>query len=58
MLYKEFLRHSCVTAHTRHKEGYSKLYIFIESILCSFTVFVYETKIYFNEVTRNIAHLI
>ena len=50
MLYKEFLRHSCVTAHIRHKD------LAIQNF--TFYCLLNEIKIYFKKVTRNIALLI
>ena len=56
MLYKEFLRHSCVTAHIRHKNLAIQNFTFSLKVSCVLSL--NETKIYFNKVTRNIALLI
>ena len=59
MLYKEFLRHSCVTAHIRHKDRAIQNFTFSLKVSCVLSLFAKcETKIYFNKVTRNIALLI
>ena len=54
MLYKEFLRHSCVTAHIRHKDLVIQNFTFSLKVSCVLFL-LSETKIYFNKVTRNIA---
>ena len=59
MLYKEFLRHSCVTAHIRHKDLAIQNFTYSLKVPCVLSLFfVNETKMYFNKVTRNIALLI
>ena len=58
MLYKGFLRHSCVTAHIRHKDLAIQNFTFSLKVSCVLHCLLNETKIYFNKVTRNIALLI
>ena len=59
MFYKEFLRHSCVTAHIRHKDLPIQNFTFSLKVSCVLSLFFFnETKIYFNKVTCNSAFLI
>ena len=58
MLYKEFLRHLCVTAHIRHKDLAIQNFTFSLKVPVFFHCLLSETKIYFSKVTRNIALLI
>ena len=57
MLYKEFLRHSCVTAHIRHKDLAIQNFTFSLKYPVFFHCLLNETKIYFNKVTCNNALL-
>ena len=56
--HKEFLRHSCLTAHIRHKDLAIQNFTFSLKVSVFFHCLLNQTKIYVNKVTRNIALLI
>ena len=59
MLYKEFLRHSCVTAHIGHKDLTIQNFTFSLKVPCVLSLFLsMRQRCNFNKVTRNIGLLI
>ena len=44
VLYKEFLRHSCVTAHIRHKDLAIQNFTFSLKVSCVFSLFAQSDK--------------